>query len=212
MSAQQIITSYYLKKFDVFTMDTPLDPSFPLRLNANKIKEIATHLPCCRKIDDQKALLGQEVSEEILSIMQAKAGQICKSKEIRKKLKELDQLTKQHPLLYPPYLQEILDAECLDLYDHLIKMKKISTSAERENEEKELSFSSFSHIILEFRKVVLAKAEKLIPQGSHPLFLLGDTGSGKSTTFCYLRKDPMILENRNYHSQALGDHLIGNHQ
>ncbi|MGR3973266.1 MAG: DUF4116 domain-containing protein, partial [Candidatus Rhabdochlamydia sp.] len=212
MSAQQIITSYYLKQFEVFKMDLPLDSSFYLLLTANKIKDIAIHLPCCRKINDEEILLGKELSEEVFMSVESKKDQICKKKEIQKRVNQLHQLKEQDPHLYPSYLQEILDRGCLHLYDHLINMKQISTSAGREIKEKELSFSAFSHIILEFKKIALAKAEELIPQGSNTLFILGDTGSGKSTTFCYLRKDQMILQNRTYQSRALNDHLIGNNQ
>ncbi|MGR3973156.1 MAG: hypothetical protein QRY72_01050 [Candidatus Rhabdochlamydia sp.] len=94
--------------------------------------------------------------------------------EAQKRLSLLQELRSECDSLYPFYLEEILEERYFHLYDHLIKMKQLATLAEREAEEKDLSFSTFSHVILEFKKIALAKAEKLIPEGRQTLFILGD--------------------------------------
>ncbi|MGR3973077.1 MAG: tetratricopeptide repeat protein, partial [Candidatus Rhabdochlamydia sp.] len=220
LSGKEIINAYHLRKFEVSSIHEPFNPSFPLTLTIQKTKEIATFLPFCGGRNDfesdVKALLGKEIAEEVKVIIQDKKDQIYqreklyKQQEINKRIKELHQLREKDALLYPLYMEEILNGGYFHLYDHLIKMKKLPTQAEREAEEKNLSFSTFSHIILEFKEAALAQAEKRIPQGSNTLFLLGDTGSGKSTTLCYLRKDSLILQDDNYQSLVPGEDLIGN--
>ncbi|MGR3974058.1 MAG: DUF4116 domain-containing protein [Candidatus Rhabdochlamydia sp.] len=221
-SPGQIITTYYLRKFEPFVMNPPLDSLSHFTLEANKIHEIATQMPYCSEKKDFEAdvenLLGKEFTEEVTSILQAKKERISqreqarKQEEIQKRLSKLHYLRTVNTSVYPSYLEEILQQGFFHLYDHLIHMKQIPTQAERENQEKTLSFSTFSHIVLQFKEMVLTRAEQLIVPGSPILFLLGDTGSGKSTTLCYLRKEGLILKNSSYHSINSGEHLIGNHE
>ena len=119
---------------------------------------------------------------------------------------------------YPPYLDELLGGEdelliggFFHLYDHIIAMSDLSSPDERDRAIQNLPFSELSHIVLEARKVIIQKVKFSIPINyGHLLFLLGGTGSGKSTTFCLLRKDEMKkIDGGHYESLNDDDHLIG---
>ncbi|CAM0117346.1 DUF4116 domain-containing protein [Rhabdochlamydiaceae symbiont of Dictyostelium giganteum] len=214
-SAEEIITAYHLQSFKALTPNEA-DISFcpPQNLTLEKIREIATHLPFCKSKKqfelDVEALLGKSDSSDITALLQSKKDRFCEYQK-RERLDELKQLREQNASLYPAYLEEILQEGCFSLYDHLIDMKALSTKAERTTAIEKLSFSSFAHIILEYRKIVLSQVEQMMPQGNHNIvFLLGNTGSGKSTTLCYLRGDQMILKGNGYQSSTDKEHLIGN--
>ncbi|MGR3973017.1 MAG: DUF4116 domain-containing protein [Candidatus Rhabdochlamydia sp.] len=214
-SPQQMITAYHLHHFKAPLLKKEFTPySHSPNLTAEKIKEIAYHLPFCGKPSDLdadvKALLGSTLAADVAAIVQSKRNQIQGREEAQKRLPFLQKLRSKDPSLYPSYLEEILENGCFHLYDHLIKMKQLTTQAERELEEKDLSFSTFSHIILEFKKMALAKVEKFIQGETQTLFILGDTGSGKSTTLCYLKGNAMTLQDKSYQSLTLEGDLIGN--
>ncbi|MGR3973076.1 MAG: hypothetical protein QRY72_00625 [Candidatus Rhabdochlamydia sp.] len=209
-SAKQIITAYHLRKFEISVMNKTFTPHFSRPQSiGGKIKDIATHLHVCCKKDnfevDVRALLGEELDKDIKDIIEDKKDQICKRHQIKERVKKLEQLRKENASLYPPYLEDILDEGCFHLYDHLIEMKKIPT----QEVQKELAVSVFSHIILEFKKITLAKTDKLIPPESKTLFLIGATGSGKSTTLCYFRKDSLILKGDRYELSDSSKNIIG---
>lgn len=110
-----------------------------------------------------------------------------------------------------PFLNHLLEKGHLYLYGHLFEMKGLSTRNAREEKIKTFSFSKLSHIILETRKALIKEVtSKIPPQAKEILFLLGNTGSGKSTTLCFLRGDPMTLNrDGSYSSTNSQDHLIG---
>lgn len=116
-----------------------------------------------------------------------------------------------HPDKYPPYLDQLLEKGYIHLYDHLLDMRKLPTRNERENKIKTLTFSETSHIILETQKAVMNQVTSTIPPTEkNILFLLGQTGAGKSTTLCFLRGDEMELDiNGKYRSKNPQDDLIG---
>ncbi|MGR3911828.1 MAG: DUF4116 domain-containing protein, partial [Candidatus Rhabdochlamydia sp.] len=215
LSAEEIITAYHLQQLKISPLKE-VDTSFrtPMDLTLEKMQEIATHLPFCKSGEqfekDAQALLGKSYSSEIAAILQTKKDQFCEVQR-KERLTSLQQLREQNTLLYPSYLEEILREGFFHLYDHLIAMKALSTKAERSAAIENLSFSSFSKIILEFRKIVFSKVDKIMPQASpNTVFLLGNTGSGKSTTLCYLRGDEMIFQDGAYQSSTDKERLIGN--
>ncbi|CAM0117894.1 DUF4116 domain-containing protein [Rhabdochlamydiaceae symbiont of Dictyostelium giganteum] len=207
-SVEQIITAYHLQKFDVYPINQAFTFLFPaMNVTLEKVKDIATHLPFCNSEDhfdaDIRALIGEAPSADATAILQGK-------KDLFYRHTELKRLRKKDPVRYPPYLDEILDGGFFYLYDHLIAMKKLSPEMDRKTVVEQLPFSSFAKIILEFREAVLTKMEKMIPSESNNIvFLLGDTRSGKSTTLCYLRRDPMELDGTNYQSSIDQNRLIG---
>jgi hypothetical protein len=95
---------------------------------------------------------------------------------------------------YPDYFNELIENGYIHLNEHLIEMMKCSDDKSRTAKIGELSFSEVSHIILETREALIRKVENSIPDDfdySKIIFLLGSTGSGKSTTLCFLRGDKM---------------------
>ncbi|MGR3911970.1 MAG: DUF4116 domain-containing protein [Candidatus Rhabdochlamydia sp.] len=213
--AEELIAFYHLQRFPVSPINQVFKALFnPMNLTGEKMKEIATHLPFCKSQDafeaDVQALLGKNYSTDIAAILQIKRDQFSEHQKKEEKLTHLKRLREQDPSLYPLYLEEILHEGFFNLYDHLIAMKALNTKEKRSAAIKNLSFASFASIILEFRKTALAKVEKAITQeNSDIIFLLGDTGSGKSTTLCYLRGDQMILQDNAYQSSTDEEHLIG---
>ncbi|CAM0117194.1 hypothetical protein RSOCI_02480 [Rhabdochlamydiaceae symbiont of Dictyostelium giganteum] len=214
--AEEIITIHHLKQFKISPGDQPFASLLiPQNLTLEKMKEIALHLPFCESEQafdkDVKALFGQSYSPEIAAILQVKRNQFHWHQEKEQRVIHLKGLREQNASFYPPYLEEILQEGSFHLYDHLINMKALSTKMERSLAITKLSFSSFAKIILEFRKIVLSKVEKMITQDHlSAVFLLGNTGSGKSTTLCYLRGDQMVLKEGAYQSLIDEEHLIGN--
>ncbi|MGR3911920.1 MAG: DUF4116 domain-containing protein [Candidatus Rhabdochlamydia sp.] len=213
ISAEEIITAYHLKHLKISSLNAT-DVSFtaPIHVTLEKLKAIATHLPFCKSGEqfevDVEALLGKNYSADITALLQAKKDRFC---EYQERWAALKQLRAQNPSLYPSYLEEILQGGFFHLYDHLIHMKALETKAERTAAIERLSFASFAKVILEFRKATLSRVEKMIPkENPNTIFLLGNTGSGKSTTLCYLRGDQMVLKNGAYQSSTDKGHLIGN--
>jgi hypothetical protein len=110
----------------------------------------------------------------------------------------------------PPYLRELQRCGYLHLYNHFQQMRAFSTHSERQSAIEKISFSSLSHIVLEAREAILKKVQTVISEDKkNILFLLGDTGAGKSTTLCFLRGDKLILKNQQYESQHDHNQLIG---
>ncbi|MGR3912153.1 MAG: DUF4116 domain-containing protein, partial [Candidatus Rhabdochlamydia sp.] len=211
--AEQIITAYHLQQFKIFPLAQTVTSFFNSpNLTLEKMKDIAHHLPLCESEQifdaDVAALIGTNYSTDIAAVLKAKKSQFC---QYLSYYEELKQLRENNPSLYPSYLEEILNGGFFNLYDHLIAMKALPTHREKKAAIEKLSFHSFAKIILEFREAVLLKMEKMIPQErGNIIFLLGNTRSGKSTTFCYLRKDLMVLDGLKYRSSDNKDHLIGN--
>ena len=115
----------------------------------------------------------------------------------------MEKRTQNHDL-YPPYFHDLLEKGYIHLFDHLIAMTELPTRIDREKKAETLTFSEISHIILETKRSVVEHVTSKIPSGSLDiLFLLGQTGSGKSTTFCFLRGDKMQpAEDGNYSSKT----------
>ncbi len=113
---------------------------------------------------------------------------------------------KASPNTYPCHFDDLLEMGYLHLFDYLLQMKGLETHEARLAHAEQLPFSEISHIILETKQVMI-DAFTGICQNKPFLFIIGSTGSGKSTTFAFLKGDKMRLENGTYDSPTQG--LIG---
>jgi hypothetical protein len=110
----------------------------------------------------------------------------------------------------PSYFIELKKSGFDHLIEHLVQMRSFKTHHERRELVQKMTFSQFSHVVLETREAIIQKIENSIPPGHNKiLFLLGVTGAGKSTTLCYLRGDKMKLEDYRYVSQNDTEECIG---
>ncbi|MFC2049256.1 hypothetical protein ACFLR2_01105 [Chlamydiota bacterium] len=221
-----LISLYHLQNFSPRKM--PLKDCFITVLGRFKestkdLSEVACNLPHCSSEDvfekDAQALMGADRSEGITKILDHKKEQIRGREETEQKIEqkklELRELRRKDSDNYPGYFDELLEGGYLHLFEHLMIMKDISSPEEREAKIKEMSFSLFSHVVLETREAVIQKvigAISAIPtQGRTVLFLIGGSGAGKSTTMCLLRGDKMELITPGYYyaSQNDRDKLVG---
>lgn len=183
---------------------------------------LATHLPCCEKEaffnQDVTALFGVNIPVDIRSILEEKRKKIKHYEEtragVRTRKNELasKRLADPQPQEnYPTYLDELLTHGYIHLYDHLLQMKSLPNRIERNQKVKTLSLSDAAHVLLETRDAIIAKVLKEIPASdSKVVLLVGGSGSGKSTAFCFLRGDKMeIKDSYNYKSLDDNEHLIG---
>lgn len=108
----------------------------------------------------------------------------------------------------PAYLTELKTQGFTHLYEHLRAMKALKIRNDRTEEEKDISFSECSHIILQTKQAIIEKVKKTVSENPNMYFILGATGVGKSTTLAFLRGDKMTLKNDFYHS-ANDPELIG---
>jgi flagellar biosynthesis GTPase FlhF len=111
-----------------------------------------------------------------------------------------------HP--YPAYLDELKEQGYLHLYDHLMKIRDL-TLQQKQEEIKKMTPSEISHVVTEVREAIISKVSTAIPPHKKALFLLGESGGGKSTTFCFLRGDSMVLQRNRYVSQKAPSGIIG---
>src|ERR1700728_4473241 len=87
----------------------------------------------------------------------------------------------------PHHLKELLDNKLIHLYDHLIRMRKMPNRNARKDFINQMTLSELCFVILEARQAIINKVESSIPRDQKEiLFILGSTGSGKTTTLCFL--------------------------
>lgn len=133
--------------------------------------------------------------------------------EINRRKEELKLLREKNPELYLPFFDTLLENGYFYLYDHLIEMNSLRTRNDREQKiRNSVSFSDVAHVIMEAKDIisemVIDKVGSL--QANKVVFLLGVTGSGKSTFYCHLRGDEVVQDNH-YRYDVVSDekHLIG---
>ena len=234
--AKSLIWLYYLKNFSYKNLSIENDLYALLRrseCNARIMTEVACYLPICgseAKLDeDIKFLINSYSSDVVTELLneKKKAIQIIKAINpiiepiIEAKKLELENLRKNNPKDFPVYFDELVEGGCFHLYDHIIEMRKWSTRNDRQAAIEKKSFSLLSHVVIETRHAIIEKIkssiiekmESYIPN-NYPniLFLLGGSGAGKSTTFCFLRGDEMILTDFHYESRKDKNSLIGHEQ
>ncbi len=215
--AKSLISLYHLKNlsYENLSIENDLDTLFnQLKNNSHIMTNIALHLPTCGSEaqfdEDIQFLINFCSSNQVTKILiqKKKAIQIIKTKKL-----ELENWRKSNPIDFPDYFDELLEGEYFHLYDHIIEMRKWSTRNDRQAAIEKKSFSLLSHVVIETREAIFRKIENSIPNNCPQiLFLLGGSGAGKSTTFCFLRGDEMVLQGSNYASKRDKNSLIGHGQ
>lgn len=115
----------------------------------------------------------------------------------------------------PDYISDLENSGYHHLSYHLQQFFNCKNWAEINSYRDNLTFPEFSQLILEAREAIIKKVTAVIPvdfQGDI-VFLIGNTGSGKSTTLLMLAGDTMKLNNGKYeshenqHNQAISHSL-----
>ncbi len=215
--AKSLISLYYLKNFSYKNLSIENDFYALIRrseCNARIMTNIARFLPTCGSEanldEDIKFLMSSYSSDQVTKILNQKKETI---RIIEAKKLELENWRKSNPKDFPVYFDELLEGACFHLYDHIIEMRKWSTRNDRQAAIEKKSFSLLSHIVIETKQAIIEKIESSIPNNCpNILFLLGGSGAGKSTTFCFLRGDEMILKDFHYESRKDKNSLIGHEQ
>lgn len=95
------------------------------------------------------------------------------------------------------------------LNDHLNEMRALDTRSARMEANAKNTFSSMCHVALETMNAIVEKIHRHVPKGMQMLLLAGPTGTGKSTTLCYLCNHKMVLEGIKYVSKDDHKSIIG---
>ncbi|MBA3536966.1 MAG: hypothetical protein H0T84_10205 [Tatlockia sp.] len=97
------------------------------------------------------------------------------------------------------------------LQKHLKQMREIPARNDRLSQINKTDISDLSKIVLETREAIIQHVKSSIPVDyKGPIVtILGSTGSGKSTTLCFLRGDKMVQENFGYTSKNDTEGYIG---
>lgn len=217
-----IITLYHLQNF--VESGLGIDEIFRKLKVKEKVdnRTIADSLPFCESEEqfktDSAALLDTS-DPTVADILTKKTTLFQKAQlhqqEIQKRKTQLDDLRDKEPAKYPAYLEEILEAGCVHLYDHLleIRTRELNTRDKIQLEILDkIDFSSLSHIILETRQAVIQKVKSAIPHPQNVIFLLGGSGAGKSTTLCFLTGDELLLKGFKYEAKSDRNRYIGDAQ
>lgn len=119
----------------------------------------------------------------------------------------------------PDYILELEEGGYHHLSHHLQQLLNCKNSSEKNDYCDKLSFSDFARIVLATREAIFKKITSVIPVGeSNVVFLIGSTGSGKSTTLQLLTGDAMQVSGHHkyessdkQHNQVIG-HSINRSQ
>ncbi len=182
------------------------------------LEEIASLLPICSSEaqfeEDVEALIGTGSTGRVNQILSYKKEQIKRREETKRiistksaelistKSAELDALKTTSSKKIPEYMSELLKNGHIQLFDHLMAMMALPDRNTRRSVICALTFSQISHIVLQTRDAIIQKVESsILNYNKQILFILGSSGSGKSTTLCAIRGDEMKFENGHYVSQ-----------
>ena len=112
---------------------------------------------------------------------------------------------------FPTYLDELSSQGHGHLHQHLLDMRALPVHLSRRTAIEKMSFLQVSQVVLETRQVILQKVERSIPDRCNQvLFLVGHSGAGKSTAFCFLTGEKMRLrEDFTYVAEGKKEALIG---
>jgi hypothetical protein len=181
---------------------------------------IAEIIPCCHSEEvfnnDIKSILGSNLSDKESQILNLERKNLRRNEQLKKlvaeKKTEIQESRNKNLQHYPTYLDELLDKGYLHLYDHLIKIRSFSNDSQMKAEIEKMTVSEFTHVVLEAREAIIRKVKAAIDDySSFIVFLIGESGAGKSTTFCFLRGDTMVLQGdmQRYTSKSDQSGLIG---
>lgn len=220
-SPETLITLYHMHRFTGSKL--PLSEYFNYRLKESdrgpaQIQRLAASIPYCvsekQFNQDALTLIGENPPPKTIICLDRKRKRLrdhqALLESIALKKGELSESRKANPSKsYPPFLDEFLEHGFVQLYDHFLKIREFATIQDRKKKIEEMSFSDISFVILQTREAIIKTVVEAIPSDrNNILFLIGGTGSGKSTTLCYLRGDKMKLNGNNYDSETDGT-LIG---
>lgn len=223
LTPQDLVKLHHLKRYDFPGFDM-IKKKFELlekkfdHNDEKTLKELAHILPCCNSQEayfaDIQALFTDKSPKILGEVRHSKINKLFEFEKTRRilndKYSDLQHLRASKPKNYPGYLDELLKKGYVHLFDHLIAVNSLASRNERVAVIEKLPLSIASHIILEAREAIIQQVVKNIKEPYKPVvFLLGATGSGKSTTFCFLRGDQMVEEKRNYCSNNDNAFLIG---
>lgn len=193
--------------------------------SASNLNELAMQIPCCESEMlfgyDIRELFGSEASLNDFPLLSEKLNQLKHYQETQlgARARKAELVLKRssdphHQMNFPAYLDDLLEHGHLHLFDHLLQMKAFPTRIEREKTIETLSFFEAAHIILQVRAAIVSHVAEQIPNADRKVvLLLGGSGSGKSTTYCFLRGDNMVIvDGKNYASQDDVEHLIGHQE
>ena len=122
---------------------------------------------------------------------------------------QLKKLRLQNPDLYPAYFDELLQHNSIHTFDHLIQMNELNSRLEVGKAVNKMELSEITSILLETKKMMIDKVKSSLNENCKDMvFILGGTGSGKSTTWSFLKGDKMVLKWGNYESEANQNHYI----
>lgn len=228
-TAEGLISLYHLRSFSY--EELPVNQCFnnqlrhPLSLfygkKLDREMEIASSLPCCHSEaqfdQDVATLIGPNRSPEVTKVLNQKRAKLQQHERTKQAIRErkldLNSRKERDSQKYLGYFDELLSCGYIYLYDHLIRMKDLPTHHEQRASIKQMSFSNLAHVILEVREAIIQKVENSIPvDRKNVLFLVGNTRSGKSTAFCFLRGDQMVLKGDHYESLSDKSGLIGHNE
>ena len=114
-------------------------------------------------------------------------------------------------IFFPTYLDALSDLGHTNLHQHLLHMRVLHNQHSRQTEIEKMSFLQVSQVVLETRNAIMQKVERSIPDSCNQvLFLVGHSGTGKSTSFCFLTGEKMRLrEDFTYVTFGKKEALIG---
>ena len=112
---------------------------------------------------------------------------------------------------FPTYLDKLPSQGYGHLHQHLLHMRALPAHLSRRTEIEKMPFLQVSQVVLETRQAIMQKVERSIPDSCNQvLFLVGHSGAGKSTAFCFLTGEKMRLrEDFTYVAEGKKEALIG---
>jgi hypothetical protein len=184
----------------------------PLQEDEALFKEDARTLLKTIKIFKDLAEVDAYIAEHFSGSIKAIQQSNALKQDISTRRVQLHISRREQPGLYPDYFDRILDQGYLHLYDHLLDILSLPVLTHRTEMIKSLDYFKAASIVLETRQAV----SDAVTQPSQPVktvvFLLGGSGSGKSTSLCFLSEEDMAFRTGQYVSKGGGNQYIGHSQ
>lgn len=119
-----------------------------------------------------------------------------------------------HTIIKESEFDDLIASDSTKLLDHLIKMRTLDNRNKCEEEIKKMSFTDVIQVILQTKKAILSKSLAIPENCPDILLLIGNTKSGKTTTYFYFLEDEMQYNKSDfsYSSKKDREGLIGSDQ